>query len=84
MSIRDKAKEALRQRFGAAADPGAVVDELMGGCISGDTVLRRYAVRTEFERRFKAEPHSANRIQEEIADEFGISRQAVSNIVLGQ
>lgn len=84
MSIKDKAKEALRRRLGDAADPGKVLDELIGGGMSGDNVVRRYAVRTEFERRFKEEPHSVNRIQEEIADEFGLSRQGVANIVLGK
>lgn len=81
MSIKDKAKEALRQSLGECADPGAVVDELFAG--ASDLVCRNYLIRSEFKRRFASEPHTVNRVQEEIADSYGISRTAVSNIVLG-
>ena len=83
--MRDPRKETeqrIAQRYGEEG-VAAVRDVLGRGGVS-DTVCRQYAVRKEFEERFAKEPKSAHGIQEEIADEFGLSRQAVSNIVLGQ
>ena len=83
--MRDPRKETeqrIAERYGE--EGVAAVRELLGRGGASDTICRQYAVRKEFEERFAKEAKSVHGIQEDIADEFGLSRQAVSNIVLGQ
>jgi hypothetical protein len=83
--MRDPRKETeqrIAERYGE--DGVAAVRDVLGRSGVSDTVCRQYAVRKEFEERFAKEAKSVHGIQEDIADEFGLSRQAVSNIVLGQ
>jgi hypothetical protein len=83
--MRDPRKETeqrIAERYGE--EGVAAVRDVLGRSGVSDTVCRQYAVRKEFEERFAKEAKSVHGIQEDIADEFGLSRQAVSNIVLGQ
>jgi hypothetical protein len=84
MNAKEAAKKALLDKFGPCADPSQVLDDIIGSDKASSTVCRNYAIRREFEARFTREAKSANGVHEQIADEFGLSRQAVSNIVLGQ
>jgi len=83
--MRDARKETeqrIAERYGE--EGVAAVREILGRSMASDTICRQYAIRKEFEERFAKEAKSVHGIQEDIADEFGLSRQAVSNIVLGQ
>lgn len=83
--MKDPRKEVERRIAERYGEEGvAAVREVLGRCKVSDTVCRQYAIRKEFEERFAKEPKSVHGVQEDIADEFGLSRQAVSNIVLGQ
>ena len=78
---REELVQHLRTRFGENTDPGRVIDALFEEGALDDVLARRFVVRTEFSKRYSSSDRSARCIQEELADEYGLTRVGVFLIV---
>jgi hypothetical protein len=81
--VRDILTEAIRKEVGECADPSQVVGMLYDLGVLDDCLARHGAVRVEFARRYSNTPHSAKEVMHDIGDEYGLTRQRVHQLLLG-
>jgi hypothetical protein len=79
--VREHLSEALRKEIGECADPADVVSRLYDLGALDDSLSRRAVVRAEFPARYASCDRSAREIHGEIADEYGLSRERVGQLL---
>jgi hypothetical protein len=81
--FREHLSTTLRKEIGECADPAAIVDRLYELGALDDSLSRRAVVCAEFPTRYAACDRSARDIHGEIAEEYGLSRERVGQLLRG-
>lgn len=81
--VREQLSKALRKDVGERADPAEVVGRLYELGALDDSLSRRAVVRAEFPARYASCDRSAREIHGDLADEFGLTRERVGQLLRG-
>lgn len=81
--VREQLSKALRNEVGECADPADVVGRLYDLGALDDSLSRRAVVRAEFPVRYASCDRSARDIHGEIAEEYGLTRERVGQLLRG-
>lgn len=80
LNIRKRIKDDVLNKFGPMADPQRVIDYLYENGTLDDVLARKHMIRVELFRRLLTENIRMIQIEEDLAEDFGCTRQFVNHL----